>query len=99
MFCAGFARDPGAAEEQLCVDYATADGRVHVQHRRSGRSDGHAATARDGRDHRVARLRLVQDVPADGHDHAVHQLPGLDGSAHRRHHRPVAGHHAPTFHG
>lgn len=94
----GVAWDPGAVEEQLCVGHATADGRVHVQHRGPGRTDSHAAAPRDGRDHRAARVHAVEDVQANGHGHAVHQLPGLGGGAHRRHHRPASGHHsAPLF--
>lgn len=94
----GVAWDPGAVEEQLCVGHAPADGRVHVQHRGSGRTDGHAAAPRDGRDHRAARVHAVEDVPANGHGHVVHQLPRLGGGAHRRHDRPASGHHAaPLF--
>jgi len=97
-FCpTGFAWDPGSVEEQLCVGIAPTDGGVHVQHRWSGRTDSHAAAARDGRDHRAARVHAVKDVSADGHGHAIHQLPGLGGGAHRWHHRPASGHHATPF--
>lgn len=98
-FCpTGVAWDPGSVEEQLCVGIAPTDGGVHVQHRWPGRTDSHATAARDGRDHRAASVHAVKDVPANRHGHAVHQLPGLGGGAHRRHHRPASGHHAtPLF--
>lgn len=96
-FFSGIAWDPDTVEEQLCFGHAPADGCVYVQHRRPGRPDRHAAAPGDRRDHRTSGVRPVQDVPANGHGNAVHQLPRLDGSAYRRHHRPVASHHAASF--